>query len=338
MPTEHRRVSRWVRGLALGGIGLLGLVTLVGSGGGALGLPSDCPPGLDCSPRPPPPSLSVEPPSVTAQVGTPVTFVAVTANASGTFSYQWRRSPDGGTTFVDIPGATASSYALASVSLADDGAVFKALAWQGDGATLQATSRLAVSATPGIVFADGDFAVDNWQASPAIFAGNPQFTHVEERIDSDGNPGAFRKMTDQVAPGSGLSNVTHLSLSSIYDPRVQGAIAVIDYAEDCIVFSASDINYAESGIFVEQDGRSYVSNASQVLCTLSKWTGAARYSLGQQDFRQFDGPACNADESCPDFSATGATMRFGYARTAFTTPGGSVVHGIDNWKVTVWRR
>jgi hypothetical protein len=31
-------------------------------------------------------------------------------------------------------------------------------------------------------------------------------------------------------------------------------------------------------------------------------------------------------------------MLFGYLHTAYGEPGQSVVHGIDNWKVTVWRR
>ena len=43
-------------------------------------------------------------------------------------------------------------------------------------------------------------------------------------------------------------------------------------------------------------------------------------------------------ETCPDFSASAAPMRFGYWRISFGGPGGSIAHGIDNWKVTVWKR
>jgi hypothetical protein len=145
-------------------------------------------------------------------------------------------------------------------------------------------------------------------------------------------------MTVEVALGSGLSNLTHLTLPSTYDPQAQGAIAVIDYAEDCIVFNAFDITYAESGILVEQGGRRYVADASRTQCTLPRWTGSARPSLRQQGFRQFDGPACAAGESCPDLSAAGSPLRLGYWRTAYASLGGWVIHGIDNWKVTVWRR
>jgi hypothetical protein len=31
-------------------------------------------------------------------------------------------------------------------------------------------------------------------------------------------------------------------------------------------------------------------------------------------------------------------MRFGYWRISYGMPGDTVAHGIDNWKVTVWRR
>lgn len=333
--------ARGLRALALASIGALGLVTIVGSGGG-FGWDDDSVCDVypeSCRPPPPPaPSVTVAPASATAQIGTAVSFVAQTANTSGALGYQWRRSSDGGATYVDIAGATDKTYAVGNVNLGDDGAVFLVVVLQASGGVLQATARLAVSVTPGVVFADGDFPVDHWQASPAIAAGYPEFSHVEERVESGGNAGAFRKMTVQVAPGSGLSRVLHLSVSSTYDPQVQGAISVVDYAEDCAVFSASDVNYVESSIVIEQGGRRYISDLPRILCTSREWAASARPGLRQQDFMQVDGPPCNVGEACPDFTATGAPIRFGYERISLTTPGGSVVQGIDNWKVTVWRK
>lgn len=319
-------------------IAAIGLAAIVGSGGGVGLDDSICDVYPDsCAPPPPePPSLSIDPPSVTAQVGSPVSFVALIAHGSGTYSYQWRRSADGGTTFEDIPGATAQTYALASVTLADDGAVFMALAWKGSAMPLQASTSLAVSATPGIVLGDHEFPASDWQSAPAIVSGSPSFTHAEEQVPTDGHPGAYRKMTVQVAPGSGVSNVTHLWLAATHDPAAQGAIRVIDYVEDCVLLNPSDTNFVETGAFIEQGGRRYLSDASA--CNRAGWAGVALYSLRPQDFRQFDGPACNVGESCPDFSATGAILRFGYVRHAFASPGESLQHGIDNWKVTVWRR
>jgi len=319
-------------------VALVGIAAIVGSGGGGLD-DSICDVYPDsCGPQPPPPpSLRIDPPDATAQVGSSVTFKAVTVGGSGSFKYEWRRSADGGATFAGIPGATSASYTLSSVSLADDGAVFMALAWQGDGSTKEvARANLTVSATPGIVFADREFLASSWQAAPAIVAGHPSFTHTEEQVSTGGNPGVYRRMTVQVAPGSGVSNVTHVSVASFYDPATQGAIRVIDYAEDCILLNPTDTNYFDTGLFFEQSGRRYLTDAAS--CDRAGWSRVARHSLRPQDFRLFDGPACRVGESCPDFSATGARLRFGYVRHSFAFPGDSLQQGIDNWSVTVWRQ
>ena len=31
-------------------------------------------------------------------------------------------------------------------------------------------------------------------------------------------------------------------------------------------------------------------------------------------------------------------MHFGFRRISYGVPGDAIAHGIDNWKVTVWRR
>jgi len=93
-----------------------------------------------------------------------------------------------------------------------------------------------------------------------------------------------------------------------------------------------------SNLVIEQGGRRYLSNTNRD-CVLPTWSAvASRASLGVADFRLFDGPACNAGQSCPDFSASALPMHFGYWRIVFGAPGDSIAHGIDNWKVTVWRR
>jgi hypothetical protein len=333
-------LSTWIRGLALVGISALGLVAIVGSGGGALGFPP-CE-GQYCSSGPAPPpaaSASIRPAILTALVGTPATFEVETANINGTLSYQWRRSGDAGATFNDIPGATGPTYSLANVNLADDGAVFQVVVRSNGIEKVRATSRLAVSVTPGVVFEDGEFLPADWLVSPVIDAGHAAFVHIEERLTAGGNPGAFRKMTFQLAPGAGSERVFYIALAAAYDPASLGAIRVIDYAEECIALQTSDTTYTESSLVIEQGGRRYLSDDAFHTCVLNTWSPvASRSGLTAQDFRLFDGPACNAGESCPDFSASAPPLRFGYWRISFGTPGDSIAHGIDNWKVTVWRR
>ena len=64
------------------------------------------------------PSITQQPSSQTVSAGSSVTF---TVGASGTppLSYQWQRN------HVNIPGATSSGYTIASVSGADNGALFR---------------------------------------------------------------------------------------------------------------------------------------------------------------------------------------------------------------------
>ncbi len=339
MRLELVRWSTCIRGLALAGICLLGLVAIVGSGGGAPGFPPCEPPICPDGPPPPPlPSASVEPAYITALVGTGVTFTAQTSNLSGSLSYQWRRSSDGGITFNDIAGATGRTYSLPSVNLGDDGARFKATVTGGNGVVRSLVGQLAVSATPGIVIEDKEFLPADWIVSPVADPGQLPFVHSDERVTTGGNPGAYRKMVFQLPQGAGAARLFYASLSATYDPALQGGVYVIDYAEDCIVLQPSASSSVLSSLVIEQGGRRYLTNTNSD-CVLDRWNPQpSRASLGVSDFRLFDGPACNAGESCPDFSASAPPMRFGYWRLAFGVPGDVIGHGIDNWKVTVWRR
>jgi len=184
----------WLRALALVGIMSIGLISAIGSGGGYIGLPSDCPAGLDCSHVPPPlPTVSVQPPYVTALVGTPVTYTAEASNILGNLTYQWSRSFDGGATYADISGATGKTYSLASANLGDDAAIF-AVVVRGSNAAASAVSHLVVSAVPGVVYEDGEFQGADWLVTPFADSNGLSPAHTEERVATGGNPGAYRKM------------------------------------------------------------------------------------------------------------------------------------------------
>jgi glucose/arabinose dehydrogenase len=84
------------------------------------------------------PSITTHPSSRTVSAGASVSF---TVAASGTppLSYQWQRNG------VDIPGATASSYTLASVTTADNGARFRARVTNSSGSVLSNEATLTVT-------------------------------------------------------------------------------------------------------------------------------------------------------------------------------------------------
>ena len=333
----------WLRGLALAGIAAAGLAGIVGSGGGDVDAPecsffsNTCNPVV--GPVPAIPAASIEPQRATVQAGASVAFTAQTVGIDQP-AYQWRRSADGGNTYVDIPGATAASHTLGSAQLADDAAVFRLDVHGSGGASAFALSRLAVSSMPGIVFQDGEFQPAGWLVAAVADPVQNGPTHSEERVASGGNPNAYRRMVHAMPAGTSSLNVFHASQAASYDPAALGAIHAIDYAEDCSRPSTSTFTAVTSSLLLEQGGRRYFSTASRS-CSSSAWSVAALSSLAAADFTLVDGPACTAGESCPDFSAGAAALRFGFGRRSVasaSSAAGSIEHGIDNWQVTVWRR
>lgn len=340
----HRTNSVAARlGLRIGallGIVALGLASIVGSGGVAF-MPSDCPPGYDCSAPPPMLAVAVQPPYATVVVGSAVTYTGTASNVTGTVGYQWSRSSDGGASFVDIDGATGRAYTVAAANLADDSSMFRLTVRDGGATLARAIGHLAVSTTPGLVFRDTEFNAADWLVTPFGNAAAPAPGHSEDSPTSGGNPGAYRKMVIQIAPQSGAGRVLYTSLVATYDPGAQGAIRLIDYAEDGISLQPNDTTSTRSTMLLEQAGRRYIANmrndAIDVIPT--SWSSnQSRASLRAADFNLIDGQVCQSGEACPDFSAQGASMRFGYWRISSGFQGDMVAHGIDNWQVTLWRQ
>ena len=331
-------IERRLRAAAVLGIVALGLVGIVGSGGGVAFLPSDCPPGWDCSGSPAPVPI-VRPAGQTAQVGTSVAFSVTGLNVpADQVSYQWHRSSDGGAHYVAIGGATGDTLVLASVNLADDGAIFRLTA-TANGLSGSAVSHLAVAATPGLVFADGEFQPADWTATAIVIGTIAAPIHSKEFVATGGHPDAYRRMGTQLAPQATSGGVAHASGAHMYDPQAQGAVYVIDYSEDGISQETGFSKWTRSVMLLEQGGRRYIATPESYARLSTAWdVSQDTPSLRARDFALLDGPPCQAGESCPDFSSLGTPMRFGYWRTSFGPPGASTTHGIDNWKVTVWRR
>lgn len=288
-----------------------------------------------------PVSASLSPLQQTVQVGGTATF-KVTAAGVVDPVYEWRRSSDGGRTFVPIPGADSATYALAGVQLPDDGVLFIVDLYKDGVRVAETTSvALAVSSMPAVVFEDSEFAAADWTADATPVPLPAGAGQTSEQATSGGNPGAFRRMTYALPSGPSFMRVFNTALAAVYDPATQGPLYLIDVAEACSVAAPSpSIAYVDSNLMVEQAGRRYAAKGS-TRCGPVGWASVRRSALRIEDLVLVDGPACTVGESCPDFSAAGAPLRFGYFRdaaVAYGNPAGSIVHGIDNWKVTLWRR
>jgi hypothetical protein len=343
-PASGKLTARCRRGLMRGWIAAVGLIAIGGCGGS-----SDPPPQCSffsnvCNPTVGPftalPVASIYPNRITAQAGTPVVFTVDLVGLDHP-AYRWLRSSDGGRTYAEIAGATSATYTLSPAQLADDGTLFR-VEVQGNGAVASALSRLAVSSAPGIVFQDGEFLPADWLTADIAMPPQNGPTHSEERVITGGHPDAFRRMVHTTSPGPSALSVRHTLQSATYDPAAMGAIYVIDYTEDCIGVDAHASGVlVDSNLLLEQGARKYAL-AWPVYCTSLYWAAMEpRTGLTAQEFVLIDGPTCSAGESCPDFSASAQPLRFGFVRGTKVLAGvgaGSIVHRIDNWKVTVWRR
>ncbi len=334
----------WRRGLALLCITMAGLVSLVASGGSAEApecsfFSNVCNPTGGSGSIPLPPTAVVFPQRLTVQVGGSAVFSVETTGLASP-NYQWRRSSDGGRTYTDIAGATGPSYTLAGAQVADDATVFRVGVQGSGGESAFALSQLAVSSMPGVVMQDAEFLLTDWRVTEIASPAQNGPLHTEERATSGGHPDAFRRLQHTMPPGLSSLRVFHASQSASYDPAVQGAVHVIDYTEDCIIASNSTSTaLIDSNLLIEQAGRRYVATGL-TYCQSPSWvTLPPRSSFGASDFVLIDGPPCGVGESCPDFAASASALRFGFVRHSQATgAGGTIVHGIDNWKVTVWRR
>jgi alpha-tubulin suppressor-like RCC1 family protein len=93
-----------------------------------------------------PPQIAREPAtsSVVEGQGAGFEVLAESEVSNSTLEYQWQRSNDGGTTFGDIDGATASTYVLTTV-LADNAARFRVEVSDAGGITMSDAATLTVA-------------------------------------------------------------------------------------------------------------------------------------------------------------------------------------------------
>lgn len=97
-----------------------------------------------------PPLITQHPQGVSVVEPDSATF-GVAATGAVPLAYQWQRSNDGGITYLDIPGATSTSYTTAATSrAADDNARFRVIVSNAEGAS---TSNAATLTVTGVVVA-----------------------------------------------------------------------------------------------------------------------------------------------------------------------------------------
>jgi hypothetical protein len=349
--TLERIAARTGRALLLLSIVALGLAAIVGSGGGGgIGIP-ETPPCINtpqfCGPPPPfQPTASLTPAAPIVQVGTPVNFNVSTNVTSPTYRWCWQ--PKGAGTCTEIAGVSGPDYALAAANLADDGAVVQVTA-RGSNGEATAGTVLAVSSMPPVIIADGEFRDGDWSLATVAVPPLPGLPYSATRIDSGGNPGAYRLLTVDLPLEVRTVTLLDATTAAVYDPATQGAIYSIEFSLDCnniaVTRAPTYIQYWLPTL--EQGGRRFIlPRSGGNTCFSPGWYTRSWLRVAAAAFQLVDGSTCGVGETCPDFSSQGLPMRMGMAysvelRAPLPSAGAaSAPHfeqGFDNFKAAVWR-
>ncbi len=132
------------------------------------------------------PQITQHPASQTKSVGQSVTFT-VGASGAPPLSYQWQRNNS------DIPGATSSSYTIASVASSDDGAQFRCVVTNAQGNAVSNNATLTVTSNSPPV------PTITQPATGALYSGGDVITYAGTGADpQDGTlpPSAFTWQVD----------------------------------------------------------------------------------------------------------------------------------------------
>ncbi len=97
-------------------------------------------------------TVTTNPTSQTVSAGSPVSFVAAASGVPAP-TVQWQVSSDGGTTFTDVPGATADTLAFTPTS-AESGDLYRAVFTNSAGSATTTVATLTVSSTPSNLVID----------------------------------------------------------------------------------------------------------------------------------------------------------------------------------------
>ena len=196
-----------------------------------------------------------------------------------------------------------------------------------------------------IDFSDSTFNLTDWEldviASPLPSTGA---TH-SQASGGLGNPDPYLEIV-QTLGGTPVSSIVsiHTNLTTSYSPRIDGAILTIAYQENARTLETENMTFgASTTLALRQDGKFYVANFEPTRDDPespdlpSSWKTIRINNLISEDFILVTGPNEFDNEQHPDFSVTGSSLSFGFARNNSHIFANSVqrVSAIDNWSVSL---
>lgn len=163
--------------------------------------------------------ITGQPANAAVCAGAPATFTAVATGSS--ITYQWQVSTDGGTSFTDIAGATATSYTITSAAASQNGNRYRAVISSTCAAALNTNAAtLTVSTPPAITTQPTDVAVCTTSATLNVVASGTGLTY-QWQVSTDGGT-TFTNIAGATSPSLALNNLTAAMATWKYRVTVSG--------------------------------------------------------------------------------------------------------------------
>lgn len=227
------------------------------------------------------PAITAQPQAATGTVGATVRF-AVAASGSA-LRYQWTRN------HVAIPGATAADYTPPALTLADDGALFGVVVYNGAGIAFSEQALLSVQPAP-VVSAEGKIAA-GLNHTCAVHGSNALYCWGNGVNGELGNGTAeFRAVPTRV--GGALGSVKTVAAGGL-------SSCAIDTADMLWCWGALNDSVSPARVFTEAIPVRDVALGLGHVCLINAFNGLNEVACwGRNDFGQL-GTGSTAAESRP---------------------------------------
>ena len=190
-------------------------------------------------------SITAQPSNVTANEGGTANFAITTSTSSGSATYQWERSDDGGSNYVTVAGATAASYTTPSLVYANDGDDRYRCVASLVGAAASITSNFAVLTVLRVI------TIGTQPQSQAVIEGGTATFNIVASITSDVISYQWQKSVDggsNWSAISGANGITYTTPATTYPttPSEQFRCVLTNAAATSVTSTAATLTVNES--------------------------------------------------------------------------------------------
>ncbi len=190
-------------------------------------------------------SITANPSNTTANEGATANFAVTASTSSGSPTYQWERSDDGGANYVTVAGATSASYTTPTLVYANDGADRYRCIVSLVGAAGSLTSNFAVLSVLRVI------SIQTQPQTQAVIEGSSATFNIAATITSDVISYQWEKSTDNglnFNSIAGANSATYVTPATTYptSPSEQFRCVLTNAAATTVTSNAATLTVNES--------------------------------------------------------------------------------------------